>query len=167
MLAPIRRLLPLLALVSALPAAAQNWTGSAGLEVHAVDPKGHAVAGAEVVLEYLGSPGATGPAAVVTDAHGRVAVGGLASGLWGLEVRKSGLMTFHAEVRLAAGAKPRVENASQQNVPGAVGPMRVRLSRARNAPPARPLVAAVPSAPARPAPPGCAEALAPVVAKLR
>jgi hypothetical protein len=159
MLRPIRRLLPLLALFSALPLAAQSWTGSAGLEVRAEDPKGHSVAGAEVVLRYLDETGAGGPAPVTTDGRGRAAVGGLAAGLWGVEVSKAGLMTFHAEVRLTRDGKPRIENASQQNVPGAVGPMRVRLARARNAPPAQPLalaqtgIAPTPSAAQTPPPP--------------
>ena len=159
--------LPMLASLVALPAWGQIWAGALGIEVRAEDPKGRPVAGAEVLLRYVESAGAAasapGPAAVLTDAHGRAAVGGLAAGRWSLAVSRAGLMTFHAELQLAARGRPAIELASQENVPGAVGPMRVRVGRANDAPaarPATPLAQPVPP-PAPPRSPAPAPAPAP------
>jgi hypothetical protein len=82
------------------------------------------------------TPELGGPAPMLTDAKGRLAVGGLLPGRWALEVRKPGFMSFRAEIVLAGGEKPRIAVASQHNVPGAESTMRVRLGRVRGAPPA-------------------------------
>jgi len=86
----------------------------------------------------------------MTDAKGRIAIGGLAPGRWALEVRKPGFMSFRAEIALSGGEKPVIVLASQHNVPGAVSTLRVRLGRARNAPPAPARVERVAAAPPAP-----------------
>lgn len=142
---------------------AQDWRGFAALEVD-VEGGRKAVAGATVSLRHLDLPADVGPAPVTTGADGRAAIGGLAAGRWALEVSKEGFMTFRAEVHLAPDAKPEILSASQHNVPGAVGPMRVKVGRARNAPMAQARAdAPAPSAatappPAAPPPPAVAPA---------
>jgi len=133
----------------AAPAAGQEWRGPEELEVRVEDAKGRGLAGAEVVLEYAGRE-LGGPAPMLTDAKGRLAVGGLLPGRWALEVRKPGYMSFRAEIALAGDEKPEIVLASQHNVPGAVSTMRVRIARSRGAPPAPVRVErAAPAPPAR------------------
>ncbi len=133
-----------------MPASAQVWTGPAGLEVRVDDERGRAVEGAEVVLSY--GDQTERPAPVLTDPRGRAAIGGLAGGLWSVEVRHQGHMTFRATFLLVADKKPTIESAAQHNVPGAVAPMRVRLDRAKSAPPARPMIQSVAPPPSEPVP---------------
>jgi len=152
------RALPLvvLASLSATAAPAQDWSGPASFEVRVEDERGRAMAGAEVALAWLAVEGSEGPASVVTDAKGRLALGGLAPGRWALEVRHPGYMTFRATIVIGADAKPVIESAAQQNVPGARAPMRVRLGKAGgNVVAARPVArpaAAVETAPVATAP---------------
>jgi hypothetical protein len=152
----------LLALVAAA-AVAQPWRGTEDLEVRVEDARGKALAGAEVVLEYV-SPALGGPAPLVTDERGRVALGGLTPGRWALEVRKPGFMSFRAEIALSGGEKPEIVAASQHNVPGAVSTLRVRLARARNAPPAPARVERAAAPWVAPPPPPAAPVLAPAAA---
>lgn len=138
------------------PLAAAGWTGSAGIEVRAEDAKGKSVAGARVTLIYLGADGADGPAPVETDARGRVAIGGLAGGRWSVTVERAGHMTFRGEIAIEPSGRAELLSGLQENVPGAVGPMRIRISRAKNAPPALPrqgMAAPTPLPTPAPAPP--------------
>ncbi|HEX5760067.1 MAG TPA: carboxypeptidase-like regulatory domain-containing protein, partial [Thermoanaerobaculia bacterium] len=124
---------PLVALACGLlaaPGAAQPWSGGAALEVRVEDHQGKAAPGAEVRLQYLAVDPPSGPPPVAADARGRALVGGLAEGLWRLEVARPGFMTYRAEVELRAG-KPRVVAAGQHNVPGAVHTLSVRVARGR------------------------------------
>lgn len=120
----------LVLIFAALPGLAQEWGGPASFEVRVEDERGRAVAGAEVALAWLATPGSDGPAPVLTDGRGRVALGGLAPGRWAIEVRHPGHMTYRATIAIGADVKPEVETAAQHNVPGAVAPMRVRLGKA-------------------------------------
>jgi hypothetical protein len=168
-----RTAVALFALLSlAVALRAQDWSGPASFEVRVDDEKGRAVSGAEVALAWLGVEGSDGPAPLLTDGRGRVAIGGLAPGRWVLEVRHAGHMTFQATLVVGTDAKPVIESAAQRNVPGAVAPMRVRLGKAggkttpalsvaRRAEPVRPELSPPPtpaatsaslSAPASPAP---------------
>jgi hypothetical protein len=121
-------LLVLLSLATALRA--QDWSGPASFEVRVDDEKGRAIAGAEVALAWLAVDGSDGPAPLLTDGRGRLAIGGLAPGRWALEVRHAGHMTFQATLVVGTDAKPEIESAAQRNVPGAVAPMRVRFGKA-------------------------------------
>ena len=154
---PARRLLRVvvavlsLAVTSAPGLRAQDWTGPVAFEMRVEDGKGKPVAGAVVALQTLGIHVHAGPAPLLTDARGRLAVGGLAPGSWSLEVRKEGFLTFRAEIAIAYDTKPEIVQATQHNVPGARGVMRVRLVKLKEAPAAKPaLVRAPEPAPAAP-----------------
>ncbi len=144
-------LLTLLGLLWASGAAAQLWRGPAALEVRADGQRGKSIAGAEVKLTYLALEPPDGPAPVKVDSKGRAVVGGLAEGLWRVEVSQEGYMTFQAEVEVRQDGKPDVVSTLQLNVPNAVHMMDVRFAKARSAPAAMAPTPAA-SAPARPAP---------------
>ncbi len=114
----------------AAAAAGQPWSGPAALEVRVEDHQGKPAAGAEVRLVYLGVEPPDGPQTVAADARGRAVVGGLAEGLWRLEVARGGFMTYRAEVEVREG-KPRIVAAGQHNVPGAVHTLSVRVARGK------------------------------------
>ncbi len=140
--------LALLGAAAALPAGAQSWAGDAAFGLRVEDAQGKAVADARVELVYLSEPGGSAPAPLATDGRGRLAVGGLASGSWSLEISKAGFMVYEAEVALAAGEKPKIMSALQHNVPGAVSTLRVKLSKSRHAAPPPMRSAAVSAPPA-------------------
>ncbi len=130
-----------------LPAAADSldWRGPAALEIQVEDAKGKNLADAEIVLVYLSPEGGGSLPSILTDAHGKANIGGLAAGRWTVEIRHAGHMSFRAELALSADGKPVVESAAHQMAPGATSTMKVKFSRGRGG--------AVPVAPARaPAP---------------
>ena len=139
--------LGLVALFPQTRATAQEWTGPVAFEVRVEDSKGHAVEGAVVALQTLGVLAAAGPAPLVTDRRGRLAIGGLAPGAWSLEVRKEGFLTFRAELAIAYDEKPAIVRATQHNVPGAKAVMRVRFVKLREAPAAKPAIVRASDAP--------------------
>jgi hypothetical protein len=124
----------------AAAAAAQPWSGPAALEVRVEDHQGKPAAGAQVGLVYLGVEPPDGPPAVAADARGRAVVGGLAEGLWRLEVARGGFMTYRAEIEVREG-KPRIVAAGQHNVPGAVHTLSVRVARGKAGAPRPPEIA--------------------------
>ncbi|HVF58339.1 MAG TPA: carboxypeptidase-like regulatory domain-containing protein [Thermoanaerobaculia bacterium] len=135
----------------AAAAAAQPWSGPAALEVRVEDHQGKPAAGAEVRLVYLGVEPPDGPQTVAADARGRAVVGGLAEGLWRLEVARGGFMTYRAEVEVREG-KPRIVAAGQHNVPGAVHTLSVRVARSKGGATPRPPEIARAEPPRREAP---------------
>lgn len=135
---------------------AQEVGGAGSFEVQVEGERGRPVPGAEVVVAGL-ELGQGELLPFVTDAKGRVSIGGLAPGRWALEVRRSGYMTYRAVIVVRGAGRPEIESAAQHNVPGAIAPMRVRLGKARGTPmvprPAPPLTAAPPQPVATSAPP--------------
>lgn len=145
----IAAFLVLLACVFVPAAGAQLWQGPAALEVRA-EGKGASVAGGTVELVYLALDPPAGPPPVALDSRGRAVVGGLAEGMWRVSVSREGYMTYQAEVDVRRDEKPELVATFQQNVPGAVHMMKVKLARAKPSGPAAP-----------PPPPQIAERLAP------
>jgi len=131
---PVVLLFTLACLVTSV-AWSQDWRGPMSFELRVEDAKGKPLDGATVALDYESFP-VGGPAELSTDRKGRLAVGGLAPGRWRIEVSKPGFMTFQAEIALSGDDKPEVLDAAQHNVPGATSTMRVRLAKAKGAPPA-------------------------------
>ncbi len=153
------RKLALLLWLAAPAAQAQLWLGPAAVEVRAEDGKGHALSGAQVLLQYTSVNPKDGPAPVPTDSRGHADVGGLAEGAWHLEVSHDGFMTYMAEITVRRG-RPEVTEATQFRVAGGgTGLMRVKVSRGSATAAPQPQRAAVvpaapmaPPAPAAPAP---------------
>lgn len=152
------RKLAVLLLLAAMPAAqAQLWSGTAAVEVRAEDQRGHALAGARVLLQNTSLTPKDGPPPVETDSRGRANVGGLAEGPWHLEVSHDGFMTYMAEINVGRG-RPELVEATQYRVPGGgTTLMSVRISRGTPGP-----AAARASAPPPPRPEPVAPAPAPV-----
>lgn len=142
----------------AVPAEAQLWLGPAALEIRVKDPKGLPVAGAQVRLQLTALEPRDGPPPVLTDERGRAAAGGLADGVWTLEVSREGFMTYMAEVAVREGGRPDVRQATQMQVPGATRLLEVEVYRSK-----APRGARATPAPreTRPAPPEPAPAPAP------
>ncbi|MFL6259374.1 MAG: carboxypeptidase-like regulatory domain-containing protein [Thermoanaerobaculia bacterium] len=147
----LRKLCWLWLLIAPTAAHAQLWSGPAAVEVRAEDDKGHALAGAHVLILYTSLNPKDGPPALETDSRGRVNVAGLAEGAWHVEVSHDGFMTYIAEVNVRQGGRPEIGDVTQFRVPGGgTSLMRVKISRGTPGPaPAR--AAAPPPAP-RPAP---------------
>ena len=122
--------------------------GPHGLEVRVQDHRGQALAGAEVELRWLGNEGRAAVLTARTDASGRALFTGLAAGSWELRARHERFMIFVSEV-VISGGKPLIVAARQENVRGAIAPLRVRL--ARGPAPASPVVREKPAP--RPTPP--------------
>ena len=121
-------------------------SGPHGLEVRVQDHRGQALAGAEVELRWLGNDGRLAALTARTDASGRALLTGLAAGSWELRARHERFMIFVSEV-VISGGKPLIVAARQENVRGAIAPLRVRLARG----PAAPIVREKPAP--HPAPP--------------
>ena len=140
------------ALLAASAAQGQPWRGPAAVEVRVEDQKGLPVAGAQVQLQYTALNPLEGPEAALTDARGRVTVGGLAEGPWRLAVSHDGFMTYQVELNVRDGGRPATSGATQIKVSGSLRTMEVQISRARSAPaPSRlPPPVPPPSAPVRP-----------------
>lgn len=137
---PILRMTGLLALLVSLSmsaARAQIWQGPAALEIKA-EGKGASVAGATVELLYLALDPPAGPPPVQLDARGRAVIGGLAEGMWRVSVRREGFMTYQAEVDVRRDEKPELAATFQQNVPGAVHMMQVKIARSKPSGPSVP-----------------------------
>jgi hypothetical protein len=120
-------LVSLLAGGSALGAAAQDWTGPAGVGVEVRDEGGQPIPGAAVVLVPGGTAGAEAPPFVFTDASGRVEVRNLAEGEWQVEVRAAGYMIFNGYLKLAGAAAPEVGFSSRQRTGTFWQPLQVRF----------------------------------------
>ncbi|MFL6237036.1 MAG: carboxypeptidase-like regulatory domain-containing protein [Thermoanaerobaculia bacterium] len=147
----LRKLCWLWLLIAPTAARAQLWSGPAAVEVRAEDDKGHALAGARVLVQYTSLNPKDGPPALETDSRGKANVAGLAEGAWHVEVSHDGFMTYIAEVNVRQGGRPEIGDVTQFRVPGGgTSLMRVKISRGTPGPaPAR--AAAPPPAP-RPAP---------------
>ncbi|HET9212330.1 MAG TPA: carboxypeptidase-like regulatory domain-containing protein [Thermoanaerobaculia bacterium] len=147
----LRKLCWLWLLIAPVAAHAQLWSGPAAVEVRAEDDRGHALAGAHVLVQYTSLNPKDGPPAVETDSKGRANVAGLAEGAWHVEVSHDGFMTYIAEINVRQGGRPKVVDITQFRVPGGgTSLMRVKLSRGTPGPaPVR--AAAAPAAP-RPEP---------------
>jgi len=141
---------------AAPPIGAQGWTGNAAFEVRVEDRRGKAVEGAIVALSHLEPFAAGGPAPLITDGRGRLQIGGLAPGSWSIEVRKEGFMSFRAEIVLQFNTRPEIVQATQHNVAGATGTMKVELEKLRSGPAAKPAIVRMPDTPIE-APPAPAE----------
>ncbi|HEY0510779.1 MAG TPA: carboxypeptidase-like regulatory domain-containing protein [Thermoanaerobaculia bacterium] len=149
------RKLAILLLLAAPAAHAQLWSGPAAVEVRAEDAKGHALAGAQVLLQYTSLNPKDGPAPVATDSRGHADVGGLAEGPWHVEVSHDGFMTYVAEINVRRGGRPELVQATQLRVAGGgTSLMQVKISRgSAAAAPARAAAAATPPVkPETPAP---------------
>lgn len=134
-----------------------DWRGAAALEIQVEDAKGKNLADAEIVLVYLSPDGGGSLPSVLTDAHGKANIGGIAVGRWTVEIRHAGHMSYRAELALSADGKPVVASAAHQMAPGASSTMKVKFSRGHGgAAPVAPMapmpVGAVPVAPPAPAP---------------
>jgi hypothetical protein len=161
----VRKLALLLWLAVPAAAGAQLWSGPAAVEVRAEDPKGHALAGAQVLLQYTSLNPKDGPPPVATDSRGHADVGGLAEGSWHLEVSHDGFMTYMAEITVRRG-RPELVEATQFRVPGGgTSLMKVKISRgSATAPP--PMRAAAPPAQIPAPPPAPAPTPAPPAPKV-
>ena len=130
----MRRAVLLLA-ATLLPAVAggqeTDWRGPAALEIQVEDAKGKNLADAEIVLVYLSPDGGGSLPSVLTDAHGKANIGGLAAGRWTVEIRHAGHMSYRAELALSADGKPVVASAAHQMAPGATSTMKVKFARGR------------------------------------
>jgi hypothetical protein len=128
-------------------ARAQIWQGPTSLEIKA-EGKG-SLAGAKVELLYLALDPPAGPPPVSLDSKGRTVVGGLAEGMWRVSVSREGFMTYQAEVDVRRDEKPELVATFQQNVPGAVNMMKVKIARAKptgpSVPPPPPQIAERPA----------------------
>jgi hypothetical protein len=159
----LRKLCWLWLLIAPTAAHAQLWSGPAAVEVRAEDDKGHALAGAHVLVQYTSVNPKDGPPAVETDSRGRANVAGLAEGAWHVEVSHDGFMTYIAEINVRPGGRPEVVDVTQFRVPGGgTSLMRVKLSRGTPGPaPARAAAPAAPAPAPRPAPVVPAKPVAP------
>jgi hypothetical protein len=154
----VRKLACLLLLMGPVAANAQLWSGPAAVEVRAEDSRGHAMAGAKVLLQYAALTPKDGPPAVETDSRGRANVAGLAEGPWHVEVSHDGFMTFMAEINVGRG-RPETVQVTQFRVPnGGTSLMQVKIAKGTPgpapvraaAPPPAPRPEAVAPAPAAP-----------------
>jgi hypothetical protein len=84
--------LALLLLLTASLASAQVWRGMGRLQGVIVDPQGHPIKGAKVVLLSVKGSN-TGPEPIITDAKGKWAAGGLIGGQWNIDVVAEGFIT--------------------------------------------------------------------------
>lgn len=80
-----------------IPAAAQDWKGQGRIEGRVLDPDGKPVAGAVLKLELVGR----GTTTTKTDKNGRWALGGIAAGLWNIDIEAPGYKTKKASISLA------------------------------------------------------------------
>src|SRR5206468_1889530 len=130
----LRKLCWLWLLIAPTAAHAQLWSGPAAVEVRAEDDKGHALAGAHVLVQYTSLKPKDGPPAVETDSRGRANVAGLAEGAWPVEVSHDGFMTYIAEINVRPGGRPEIVGGTQFRVPGG-GAGLMRIKRAPRTPP--------------------------------
>jgi hypothetical protein len=163
----VLRIVALLALLVCLvtsTARAQIWQGPASLEIKA-EGRGASVADATVELLYLALDPPAGPPPIQLDSRGRAVVGGLAEGMWRVSVSHEGFMTWQAEVDVRRDEKPELTATFQQNVPGAVHMMQVKIARGRptdsSAPPPPPQIAQRPAEPPSAPAPAPAQAAPP------
>ena len=104
----------LIALFVAATASAQAWRGVGRLQGVVVDHEGKPVKGAKVIIKSV-KAGDTGPDAIVTNAKGMWAAGGLIGGQWNIDVEAEGflLRQMSAQVseleRLSAPMKIQLE----------------------------------------------------------
>jgi hypothetical protein len=150
----LRKLCWLWLLIAPTAAHAQLWSGPAAVEVRTEDDKGHALAGAHVLVQYTSLNPKDGPPAVETDSRGKANVAGLAEGAWHVEVSHDGFMTYIAEINVRQGGRPEIGDVTQFRVPGGgTSLMRVKLSRGTPGPaPARAAAPPPPPPAPRPAP---------------
>lgn len=113
----------------AAQALAQSWTGDSGVSI-SVQAHGKPVAGAEITLKYLGMTPPDGPATLRTSSKGRVAVRGLASGQWRLNVQHPEFMSYLAVIEIIRGKKADVLSATLQKTGTSLVPLRVKLGKA-------------------------------------
>jgi len=79
------------------PAAAQDWKGGARLDGKVVNDKGEPIPKAELVFRYKGKEGPK----FQTDAKGRFAYFGFASGAWDIDISAPGYLTRKTSVHLS------------------------------------------------------------------
>jgi len=116
----------LAALSMAAPAAGQDWKGKARLDGHVVGDKGEPIAKAQLVFKLHGKD--VGPT-VETDAKGRFAYYGFASGDWDVDITAPGYVTRKTQVHLSELTR--------------IPPMEIKLEKMPDAPPAAPAGAAI------------------------
>ncbi len=144
-------LLSLGMLLGAAAAGAQAWRGDSGLELRVSSRKGGALAGARVEMTYREERDGSGPAAVTTDAKGRLELGGLAAGTWQIEVSHPDFMSYVAVVRLSPKAKPEITASFLEATGESTRPIQVKLLKASgSASPPPPAAAPKPMPPAAP-----------------
>jgi Flp pilus assembly protein TadD len=108
-------------LAETAPAAAQDWKGKARLDGKVVNEKGEPIAKAQLVFRFKGRDGPT----VVTDAKGRFAYYGFASGDWDIDVSAPGYMTRKTSITLSELTRiPPMESKleTQPEAPPAAAP---------------------------------------------
>lgn len=96
----------LLAVLSAAPAAAQAWRGSAAFRIEIENRGGQPAVGVEAHLRYMELEPAAGPPAMIADATGMITFQGLAEGQWLLELYFEGTKPYAAILQVEAGKRP-------------------------------------------------------------
>lgn len=144
----------LLLVLVALPAAAQPWRGTAGLELSVSEkgrPPGQPV---EISLQFLDAEPKAGPPPFTPGPAGEVAVGGLAEGKWLIEIKVGGKSAYSAVVAIAGGKRTTVVAGPVRDA--AAPAITVKYGRSRAAAPvpapALPEPKPEPARPATPAP---------------
>jgi Tfp pilus assembly protein PilF len=104
--------------LGATPAAAQDWRGGARLDGKVINEKGEPIAKAQLVFRYKSKEGPT----VQTDAKGRFAYFGFASGEWDIDVSAPGYVTRKTSVRLSELTRVPSMEIKLEAVPAAPPP---------------------------------------------
>lgn len=110
-------LLPLLALIPAIPADAQDWAGRGRLQGSVKDEQGKPVAGAKVTL-YRGEVG-RGPESFESNKKGKWSYLGLGGGLWSVLVEMEGKVTSEGSVSVSEFGANTPVNIVMRDIPEA------------------------------------------------
>lgn len=105
-------LLLCLALLAALPAAAQDWTGTGRVQGQVIDESGEPIAGAKVEI-FLGAEG-RGPEPVETNARGRWAFLGINYGVWSVRITKENYIPSEGNVQVGSQSRGTVRNTLRE-----------------------------------------------------
>ena len=104
----VAALLAVLVPAFAAPSAdAQSWAGQGRAQGRVLDEEGEPITGATVTLEHEALGG--GPPPVESDAKGRWALLGLATGRWSLTIEADGYDTSRGWVTVQGGPAPLTE----------------------------------------------------------
>ncbi len=108
----------------------QPWQGGAAVEIEVETPDKDPLPGATLTLQYVEVDPPLGPAALETDADGRVQLFFLAPGRWRIEIEAAGYSRYLAIVRLDERRRPELTAGPIRDA--SAPPLRVEFGRLKN-----------------------------------